>query len=161
MIVGERFTGDSMRIAWIQHDVYGSSLSTIFDKAKEHYKRAKLVLDIETDLGKRLDNTNKFDHRTLQWFHDAIAGKFRFIYCTQGDLFASETENSSQESDIILTWQRFLIKELERLFLQHVELPRQICTAAIFANPNPRGIAAEDYLYEFTLIEYRDLSPGV
>ena len=155
MIVGENFFLDSERIAWIQHDVYATSLPKLFVKARAEYRRAESVVGINGELGVAF-NIESFDHRTLQWLHDAVAARFRFMYCIEGDLFDDRPPVGSDENYIISLWYQFLDQELDRLFKKWLELPRNIGVAACFPNPDPRGNAAEDWLYEMTLLEYPD-----
>lgn len=157
MILQKLFPMDSDRIADIQRDVYGPSLWHIFNISKRHYRRAEAIIGINTELGEQLNIIDGFDHRTLQWFHDAIAGQFRLQYCLNTNLFDSLIENFGEKETIINLWHEFLFSEMRRLFQRHTELPREICTAVVYANPNPRGIDAEDFLYEITLSEYEDL----
>lgn len=153
MILTKLFPEDSIQIADLQHDDYRESLTTIYKMAKSEYQRAELIFGVHTELGNMLD-IERFDHRTLQWFHDAIAGQFRFNYCYKGNQF----ENLVDGADILSRWRKFLLAEIQGLFIKFFELPRQILTATHFANPDPQGIAAEEYLYQLTLREYPNLT---
>lgn len=155
MIVGEMFFLDSIRIAWIQHDVYGSALAKLFTKARVEYQRAESVVGVNSELGVSF-NIQLSDHRTLQWLHDTIAGRFRFMYCIEGDLFDDRPPAGRDESHIVALWDQFLDQELDRLFKKWLELPRNIGVAACFPSPDPRGNAAEDWLFDMTMLEYAD-----
>lgn len=160
MIVASAFPGDSMRIANIQHDVYSDALGVILRAAVAVYERAERVLGIKTELGE-LIQTIALDHRTVQWFHDAVAGQFRFEYCCNADLFEEVLDPNDPEQDIICRWMRFLYDELERLFDWNYYLPRQILIAVIYKNPDPRGMDAEEKIFDLTLREYSNLFPNL
>ena len=156
MILTELFPGDSFRIAKIQNKVYNKALGIIYLAAKERYRHAEAVLDITTELSKLL-TIKSFDHRTIQWFHDSLAGQFRFNYCCYPDLFEEPVDQQNEEDDINERWLSFLHRELETLFEQFINLPHLILTAIIYANPDPRGTKAEDKLYKITVNHYRDV----
>ena len=153
------FTGDSTRIGRIQHSVYYEAVGVMFKAAHAAYLHAQRVIGITTELGDMI-STENFDHRSLQSFHDSIAGQFRFDFCCKADLFEEVLDADNTEHDIIFRWMRFLRKELDRLFDKYVELPRLILTAVIYANPDSRGTDAEDVLYKLTRQEYDNLYPN-
>ena len=158
MIVGKEFEGDSTRIGLIQHDCYNQALSIITPFAVSKHRHAEEVIGIRNEFSDLRDKFKKFDHRTLQGFHDRLAAAFRIEYCINTDLFIYATDNPHTDIDVIRFWFEFLRKELERIFEYNLELPRLILTAAIYPNPDQRGSDAEDELYHLTKNLYPDLN---
>lgn len=153
------FPEDSMQIANMQYDVYGKSLILIIEEARRRYLHAEQVIGgLETEIGRFYKHETKFDHRTLQGLHDAIAGQFRLNFCLKSDLFDYHLEWSSDEAQMIMIWNQFLREEIERLHLIWTCLPERIGTAIYFSNPDKRGMEAEEYLHNLTLFEYQDLN---
>lgn len=157
MIVCELFFLDSMRIANIQHDVYYPSCRRILNLAITKHRDAELIIGERSALSDYRDAIEEYDHRTLQWFHDCIAGAFRLDYCFNGDLFRYLDLDLNDEAVIKELWFSFLDKELERLMRCHLYLPRLILKSVIFAYPDPIGIKANDEIYELTRTLYSDL----
>lgn len=157
MIVCELFIGDSKRIANIQHDVYYPSCRRILNLAISKHREAELVIGERSELSKHRDAIESYDHRTLQWLHDCIAGAFRMDYCLKGDLFSHSDLDVNDEAVIKNLWFDFLENELERIAQAYRCLPRLILKSVIFANPNPEGIKAENEIYEITRELYPDL----
>ncbi|MGP9599290.1 hypothetical protein ACT3R9_06350 [Psychrobacter sp. AOP42-A1-21] len=157
MIVGTEFQGDSIRIGMIQHDCYGEALRIIIDFAIDKHRHAERVVDVRTELSDLRDELNSFDHRTLQWLHDRMAVAFRMDYYLNADLFAHAAQNSHTPAEINNLWFDFLRRELERVFAEYLQLPRLILTAALYPNPDKKGIAAEDEIYDLTRQLYPDL----
>lgn len=159
MWIFEMFPNDPMKIAMIQHDLYSEYLPIIFEKAKREYLRAEFIVGIETELGKNLREASRFDHRTIQEFHDVIAGKFRLNWVAlknqQFDLFKEPKPVSEDPSDVAYQWKIFLESELETIFNDAPDLIKQVCLATIYANPDKRGCEAEDRIYEYTQ-RYKD-----
>ena len=157
MIVGTEFQGDSIRIGMIQHDSYGEALRIIIDFAIDKHRHAERVVDVRTELSDLRDELNSFDHRTLQWLHDCMAAAFRMEYCLNADLFTYVIPDTHTPAEITTFWFEFLRKELERVFAEYLQLPRLILTAAIYPNPDKKGMAAEDEIYDLTRRLYPDL----
>lgn len=157
MIISELFQGDSIRIANIQHDSYDQALLKIVRFATEKHRKAGAILAVRTELCDKRDDLMRFDHRTLQWLHDSIAGAFRWKYCLNADLFTDASFSPDSAEDIAQLWFDFLHSELERIFDIYLRLPHWILTSIIYANPDPRGMAAEDELYEMTRMLYPEL----
>lgn len=157
MIIANEFQGDSIRIARIQHDSYGEALRIIVDFAARKHRHAEKVIASHTDFSELRDNIKSFDHRTLQWLHDFIAAAFRMNYCLKADLFTYATVESHTSSEVISFWFDFLNKELERIFIQHLELPRLILTAVVYPNPSSKGADAEDEIYRLAKHLYPEL----
>ncbi|MFL9538635.1 hypothetical protein ACKEQL_08440 [Acinetobacter baumannii] len=159
MWVFEMFPNDPMKIAMIQHDLYSEYLPIIFEKAKREYLRAEFIVGIETELGKNLREASRFDHRTIQEFHDVIAGKFRLNWVAlknqQFDLFEEPKPVSEDPSDVAHQWKAFLESELEAIFKESPCLVKYICIATMYANPDKRGCKAEDQMYEY-IKRYKD-----
>lgn len=163
MIVGKMFTEDSAEIADLQHDVYRQFVGIIFEKAKKEYIKAELTLGNRTKLGKDLKNTDGFDHRTIQWLHDAIASQFRFNYVTsksstQASLFdLPENIDNNFALDLVSQWKNFLISEVKAIFTDDPNMIKQVCLATTYPNPDKRGCQAEDNIYRYTLQRYERL----
>lgn len=157
MIVSDYFHGDSIRIGLIQHDCYGEALRIIIDFAIDKHRHAEKVIDVRTELSGLRDELRGFDHRTLQWLHDCVAAAFRMEYCLNADLFTYTILDPHTPAEITTFWFEFLRKELERVFAEYLQLPRLILTAALYPNPDKKGIAAEDEIYDLTRQLYPDL----
>jgi hypothetical protein len=150
MIIGKLFEGDRSDLAYMQHDVYSESLVVIMDAACSRLRAAQRVLNTEMELLDRI-NHKSFDHRTIQYFHDAIAGQFRYEYCIEADLSSVSKEPRS-------LWREFLGMEIERLLDHDPLLAKMLATAAFFPNPDSRGKLAEEYLCALAIEEYPNLS---
>lgn len=161
MIVGHSFEEDSTRIGWIQHDMYGESLRHIVTCAEKAYRHAQVVLGTETEVGKKLPVMG-FDHRSVQYFHDKVAAQFRYKYIVEGDLADYALLADLAETERVqVAWQRFLRAEMPRLLHDHPVLSRLILVSALFPNPSPEGIAAENELHDYmSEIGYPYLAPS-
>lgn len=157
MIVGDYFHGDSDRIGWIQHDSYGKALRIIIDFAKDKHRHAERVVAVRTEFSDLRDELRGFDHRTLQWLHDCMAAAFRMEYCLNADLFTYTILDPHTPEETTGFWFEFLMKELEKVFEQYLQFPRLILTAAIYSNPDKKGMDAEDEIYELTQFLYPEL----
>lgn len=158
MTVSDYFHGDSIRIGLMQHDSYGDALRIIIDFAKNKHRDAERVVDVRTELSDLRDELRSFDHRTLQWLHDCMAAAFRMEYCLNADFFTYKIPDPHTPEETVTLWLEFLREELERVFAEYLQLPRLILTAAIYPNPNKKGMAAEDKLYELTRRLYPKLN---
>jgi len=157
MIVGNYFHGDSTRIGLIQHNCYGEALHIIVNFASAKHRKAERIVAVRTELSDLRDELISFDHRTLQWLHDRMAASFRMEYCLNADLFTYVIPDPHTPAEITTFWFEFLRKELERVFAEYLQLPRLILTAALYPNPDKKGMAAEDEIYELTQFLYPDL----
>ena len=157
MIVSDYFHGDSTRIGWIQHDYYREALHIMVDFAIDKPCHAERVVDVRTELSELRDEMRGFDHRTLQWLHDCMAAAFRMEYCLNADLFTYVISDPHTPEETIIFWLEFLRKELVRVFSEYLQLPRLMLTAALYPNPNKKGMAAEDEIYDLTRRLYPDL----
>ena len=157
MIVGNYFHGDSTRIGLIQHNCYGEALHIIVNFASAKHRKAERIVAVRTELSDLRDELVSFDHRTLQWLHDRMAASFRMEYCLNADLFTYVIPDPHTPAEITTFWFEFLRKELERVFAEYFQLPRLILTAAIYPNPDKKGMAAEDEIYDLTRRLYPDL----
>lgn len=157
MIVAECFHGDSMRIAEIQHESYGEALHIIVNFASAKHRKAERVVAVRTELSNLRDELISFDHRTLQWLHDCIAAAFRMEYCLNADFLTYTIPDPHTPAEITTFWFDFLKTELERIFAEYVQFPRLVLTAALYPNPNEKGMTAEDEIYELTQFLYPDL----
>lgn len=157
MIVGNYFHGDSTRIGLIQHNCYGEALHIIVNFASAKHRKAERIVAVRTELSDLRDELISFDHRTLQWLHDRMAASFRMEYCLNADLFTYVIPDTHTPAEITTFWFEFLRKELERVFAEYLQLPRLILTAALYPNPDKKGMAAEDEIYELTQFLYPEL----
>lgn len=157
MIVGNYFHGDSTRIGLIQHNCYGEALHIIVNFASAKHRKAERIVAVRTELSDLRDELVSFDHRTLQWLHDRMAASFRMEYCLNADLFTYVIPDPHTPAEITTFWFEFLRKELERVFAEYLQLPRLILTAALYPNPDKKGMAAEDEIYELTQFLYPEL----
>ena len=157
MIVSDYFHGDSTRIGLIQHNCYGEALHIIVNFASAKHRKAERIVAVRTELSDLRDELVSFDHRTLQWLHDCMAAAFRMEYCLNADLFTYKIPDPHTPEETVTLWLEFLRKELERLFAEYLLLPRLILTAALYPNPDKKGMAAEDEIYDLTRQLYPDL----
>ena len=157
MIVGNYFHGDSTRIGLIQHNCYGEALHIIVNFASAKHRKAERIVAVRTELSDLRDELVSFDHRTLQWLHDRMAASFRMEYCLNADLFTYVIPDPHTPAEITTFWFEFLRKELERVFAEYLQLPRLILTAALYPNPDKKGMTAEDEIYELTQFLYPEL----
>lgn len=157
MIVSDYFHGDSTRIGWIQHDCYREALGIIVNFAIDKYRHAERVVDVRTELSDLRDELRGFDHRTQQWLHDCMAAAFRMEYCLNADFLIYKIPDPHTPEETVTLWLEFLNKELERVFTEYLQLPRLILTAVIYPNPDKKGMAAEDEIYDLTRRLYPDL----
>ena len=157
MIVGSYFYGDSTRIGLIQHDCYGKALRIIVNFAIDKHRHAERVVAVRTELSDLRDELRGFDHRTLQWLHDYMAAAFRMEYCLNADFLIYKIPDPHTPEETVALWLEFLRKELEKVFAEYWQLPRLILTAALYPNPDKKGMAAEDEIYELTQFLYPEL----
>ncbi len=157
MIVGSYFYGDSTRIGMIQHDCYGKALRIIVNFAIDKHRHAERVVAVRTELSDLRDELRGFDHRTLQWLHDYMAAAFRMEYCLNADFLIYKIPDPHTPEETVALWLEFLRKELEKVFAEYWQLPRLILTAALYPNPDKKGMAAEDEIYELTQFLYPEL----
>lgn len=154
MIVSQSFPNDSLRIANIQHDVYDIALSIMLDAAKRYYRAAIVTVGLKTELYDRVISLGCKDHRPLQWFHDAVAARFRYCFVHEPDLFEAASHGQNEQQMIERRWFGFLRDELDRFFDEWPETSRLICTAMFYPNPDASGIDAEEKLGDLALHEY-------
>jgi len=158
MIVSSYFEDDSVKIGWIQHDVYGDVLSDLYKIAKRLHHHGEVIVGITTQLRRDSWDKNSFDHRTLQYLHDMIAAQFRYeyiFYTCKGPLFHTFDNSSEEKERVSLLWKEFYPKELERLVEEHPFIARWILTSTTYPNPDERGIEAEEDIYYLLHDEYQ------
>jgi|APSaa5957512622_1039677.scaffolds.fasta_scaffold81921_2 hypothetical protein len=160
MIVSDYFEDDSVKIGWIQHEVYYRVLADLYGTAKRKYFEIEYAGGKNTQLGKDLREESGFDHRTLQYFHDMIAAQFRMEYIKEcgGPLFYYTKDIPDEEEKVLTLWRRFYLKEIERLIELYLYLPRLMLTSATYPNPDKRGVEAEDELFYLLRNEYKEIS---
>jgi len=92
---------------------------------------------------------DSFDHRTLQYFHDTLAAHFRLLYASRCvPQIPGLLDDLTDEERALRLWREFYQEEIERLFREVPDLSRLILIAAVYPNPDKRGIEAEDQLYK-------------
>lgn len=161
MVLGKRFPNDSERLAELQASVYDKALSLILGLALHEYRRAKLILGVTTDI-EPCTLPSSFDHRTLQWIHDALAAQYRYNHIQDTDLFLPAKSQKESDADFIKGWlDHFIEHELRKIGESNLDMYRDICAAVFFPNPDLRGIEAEDRLYEITLKCFEPLHRGL
>lgn len=157
MIVGEVFPEDDERLAWIQHDVYGSTVDILVYVLEVCYHRSSAR---SPELDRYLPIKN-FDQRPIQSLHDALAAGFRWALLTlpcgertwtrgiDGAIPEDELYDFQQE------WWGFARKTLYQWCGRHPDLPIQALTALIFPNPALEGIEAEKWIYSSLVEPYQ------
>ena len=158
MIISSYFENDSVKIGWIQHDLYGEVLIGMYQLAKQLYRQGEGIVGITTQLTKDSWDKNDFDHRTLQYLHDMIAAQFRYEFIfhkCEGPLFHTFDNSSEEKESVSLLWKEFYPKELERLVKKYPFIARLILTAATYLNPDERGIEAEEDIFNLLSKEYQ------
>ena len=148
MIIGENFKGDNNKALQMEQDnIYWESISLISSLAIEAYLHASEIVDVETDLRMEIRKLEGVDHRTIQYFHDVLAGKFRKVnqYRFEDDFFRKPIKPKSKECKYL--WLDFLRKELDRLYRKPYFL-RAVCESFVYANTE-LGYQAENRLYEY------------
>ena len=76
MMVSSSFENDSVKIGWIQHDVYGDVISDLYKIAKRLYHQGEDVVGIASQLTKDSRDKNDFDHRNEL---ERLVKKYPFI----------------------------------------------------------------------------------
>lgn len=115
MIVASVFDGDSNEtIMEIQHKFYFENLEFMVFSAKEVYKNALEILDLNNELFLSSIDFRTFDHRIFQIHHDIIAAYFRFQFSNQLEqtLFETEKEHKIRLTDL---WSKFWKDEISDL----------------------------------------------
>ena len=77
-----------------------------------------------------------------------MAAAFRMEYCLNADLFTYTILDPHTPEETTGFWFGFLMKELEKVFEQYLQFPRLVLTAAIYSNPDKKGMDAEDKIYD-------------
>lgn len=141
MIICEKFPND--RHKWvmdIQHDCY--DVGPIFEHARTHFLRAEAILEVTTETGERIFRITDLDHRILQSVHDLIAAHYRMVNDSKLDPQLLDPLSGEQVKN---DWLSFYQGEIAKL-CRKPEFVRNVCVAAVFVNPDNRGINAEEAL---------------
>jgi hypothetical protein len=147
MIIGSQFNNDPVWVQELQHDLYWSVVILPFELARKIYIEAEKTLGIDTELGQDCRDRHSIDHRVLQYFHDAIATKFRYEYRNDFEMhLPGILDGITEEDDIKKRWISYFKKQAESILVENHGLPRQIVIAATYPNPDERGKDAEDYI---------------
>jgi hypothetical protein len=153
MWVSIEFPGDANEVLKdVQFQLYGEMLLRLYSRPRDRYLDACRLVQIDTDLARRLRSMDGFDHRTLQNTHDQIAAWFRFSHDNGGQLRLGETAEIYRDR-LAAEWRIFFEKEVSRLSNDD-EIARAVLTAAAFGNTD-RGYAAEAQLVEILRVWYR------
>ena len=86
-----------------------------------------------------------------------MAAAFRMEYCLNADFLIYKIPDPHTPKETVTLWLEFLNKELVRVFSEYLQLPRLILTAALYPNPDKKGMAAEDEIHELTRRLYPEL----
>ncbi len=150
MIIGERFNGDLLFVQDMQHDFYNRFIGTIFYKAKMKYLAALKVIDIDTQLGKDIKDKESMDHRPIQYMHDVIAARFRYIHRERLNQCSIQGVFSDWPDEVFFkdVWYRYYAHYIEQLYEQYPNMISIVLIATTYPNPNPLGIDAEDTIYQ-------------
>lgn len=144
MIVGSLFEGDDLRLALMQHDVYGDALRIIARTCRRYAMFAEIVATGEQQLSLPVE---RFDHRTLQGSHDLLAAVWRYRESRSRQLaLFSKTRNGGSGVDASpeMEWLDWLQAEVAS-WIDRPDLVRAVET--ILANQNqPVGYLAESEL---------------
>ncbi|QGG48049.1 hypothetical protein [Heliorestis convoluta] len=148
MIPGEYFDEDNNWVIDIQHGVYSRVVVDMIWFARNAYRHAEQTIGVSTELGKNM-YASTFHYRGLQYFHDMIAARFRYKYANEIEpCLPGLLDDFTDEERVLILWNEFYPDEVKRLFLRYPELPRLIVTAAVYNNPDRRGIEAEEWIYQ-------------
>jgi len=143
MIVASYFDGDEdMKIAWIQHDVYGSALDLIVTNCNKITRIAQAILDDQVNNKFGTVPIYKVDHRTLQFAYDLLAAAWR----SKNDFLQQEFSFGKDRSFVAAKneWLSWLAMEVEGWLLRP-HLVRNV--QLIICNQNqPLGYLAESQL---------------
>jgi hypothetical protein len=149
VIVKQCFHGYAIWMQEIQHDLYWSNVGLIVKKAKELFCYCETVIGIETEIGNEIKFLENFDHRTLQYLYDVIAADYRYQNLeNQGFCFEQIGLTELIANNIKTSWLKFYSSKIDDLYKNNAHLPKQVLTAALYPNPDKRGMAAEDYIYD-------------
>lgn len=147
MIMCDRFYNDPFWVQQLQHELYWGIVTIPFREARVLYCKSEEILEIDTQLGQDSRELNGIDHRVFQSFHDAIATKFRYEHRNDFQMHLPGILGDLSEDDYIKQcWLSFYRQQIERLFDEYINLPRQIIIAGTYPNPDPRGKEAESFL---------------
>ncbi len=150
MIICDRFEGDILFVQDIQHDLYWRHVSAIVGKARDVYLLALRVLDMETQLGFDAKEKMTFDHRTLQYMHDVIAARYRFLNRERLNQCAipGVLSELSDEGLFAGMWLKYYTCFIDWLHEARPEFVAKVLIATTYSNPDPRGKDAEDFLFD-------------
>ena len=140
MIVTTCFPGDTNDILkWIQHDLYGESLSLLVLKCSIRYLAAISLVEKTTELWRQMVRMDGFDHRVLQDAHDKIAAYYRFAY--NKSQMPLPFDPLPYEERLLQDWREFFQVEVRQL-AQDDRIVRAILTVVAYQN-TPAGYEAE------------------
>ena len=154
MIVVSKFEGDSDEFLMnIQYEQYHNLIWTLFDIAKTQYLHAEYILNVETDLGNKLRETVRFDHRVLQSIHDIIAAHFRYLNPESKQLLLfGNNKNSLEDLDAKLRqeWTEYFRVKANKI-AHNPNYCRQILVAVIYDRFNLADEIVSDLIIHFDL----------
>jgi hypothetical protein len=152
MWVGTEFPGDTNEVLKeVQFKLYWGMVFRLYSPPRDRYLDACRLIQIDTDLAKRLRSMDGFDHRTLQDIHDLIAAWFRFSQDNGGQLRLGETDEAYKDR-LAAEWRTFFEEEVSRLSSDD-EFARNVLIATAFGNTD-RGYTAEAQLREILKERY-------
>lgn len=164
MIIGERFDGDLLCVQDMQHSLYFQIIGIIVKKARTRYLAALNVIDIDTQLGRDIINKTTFDHRTIQYMHDVIAARFRFIYKEYSHQFTLPNILGNLPFDALLEclWLDYYERFIDNLYENYPSFASIVLLATTYPNPNQLGIKAEEALCQLMkpYLPHKDMIMG-
>jgi len=149
MIIRDYFPGDPIWVQDLQYTQYFEQCSLPFNIARDLYIKAEKTIGYMTKLGESIICVNGIDHRTMQYFHVIIAADFRLKHINEFEQhLPGILENLTEDEYIVKIWIEFYRKTIIQLYDLNLDLPKKILIAAVYKNPDKRGIKAERYIAE-------------
>jgi hypothetical protein len=156
VICGEQFDGDDNKdIMDVQAHLYHLySISRIFELVALRGRPERPERNVASLGARRIDRTEKFDHRSLQWVHDLVAAQFRFMYSDCLEKEPRETEHQHQLR-ITAAWGSFLDQEMT--LLAENEEYRKAHWDSVDFDGGPLGYEGVARLVRFLLARYAEV----
>lgn len=147
MFIAERFSYDPIWVQSLQSELYWSLITIPYEISKDLYEKSEWILGVFTDLGRDCQTIHTIDHRIFESLHDAIAAKFRYEYRDDFETkYPTLHKRRADVSSIKLRWVNYFRSQIEALFDQNTDLPRQIIVAVTYPYPASQGAVAETYI---------------
>ena len=111
MIVGARFEGDDLALAWRQHDCYGDALHVIRSESERRYRSACHLLGLPVPTDVWPGKADLLDHRAIQPLHDLLAAIWRHSVRPPDPAFAVISPALDASMAAWLSWLRAEMKD--------------------------------------------------